>query len=90
MLRSDDDTESTPLMLPTPRPTVDDSLALLARPNTARHTTDVSAAHDVDSLEVDPSANRPLTANPIPDPYNNTIDVPVAGRLAMLARLILA
>jgi hypothetical protein len=50
----------------------------------------VSDAHHVDSLEVDPSANRPLTANPIPDPHTVTIDVPVAGRLAMLARLILA
>jgi hypothetical protein len=88
VLRSDDDTESTPLMLPTPRPTVNDSLALLARPDAARHTTDVSAAHDVDSLEVDPCATRPLNASPIPDPYTVTIDVPVAARLAMLARLI--
>ena len=53
-LRSVEATERAPLTLPTPRPTVSDSLTLLARPDPARHTTDVSAAHDVDSLEDGP------------------------------------
>lgn len=48
------DTESPPLALPAPRPTVSDIRTLLARPEPLRHATAVSAAHDVDSPAVDP------------------------------------
>jgi hypothetical protein len=48
----------------------------------------VSAAHHVDSLEVDPCATTALNASPMPEPYRVTVDAPVAAWLALLARLI--
>ena len=54
VLRRVGDTESPPLALPAPRPTVSDIRTLLARPEPLRHATAVSAAHDVDSPAVDP------------------------------------
>lgn len=87
-LRSVEAAERAPLTLPTPRPTVSDSLTLAPRPDPARHAAAVSAAHAVDSLEVGPRPARALSPNPMPDPCTVTIDAPVAAWLAMLARLI--
>ena len=78
MLRRGELTDKSQVALPTARPTVCDSLALLTTPDTAKHVADVSPAHTVDSLEVEPSLATALNISiPMPDPYTVTLDDPV-------------
>jgi hypothetical protein len=78
VLTSGGPTDKNQVALPTARPTVCDSLALLMTAATARHVAEVSPAQSVDSLDVEPSLARALKiSNPSPEPYTVTLDDPV-------------